>query len=437
MMPFFHRAKVWSATMKDYPLAPYIHYFLGAAKTSVGRRQGLEFELIGYCRHDLQRIDRATVQRLMVWFSVHAIHAEFEGDVIIGVKADWGCVTLEPGGQVEFSSYPRLCIADIEADFSRFLSMLSDFADQQNLAFIACGFDPLRSREEQRWIVKRRYSIMRPFLAVRGDRGLDMMTRTAAIQVSVDYTSAAELLNLYVLGNRLGPVMAALFANSPYENGRRSGYKSTRYGVWLRTDPCRCSIGPTAVFGCLTLESFIESVLAVPTLLVHREGQLVPTHGRLLCEIEDPKFEDFVDLLSTIFTDARVRTYIEMRSADAGHIADAFALMALWKGLTHDASAMQQAMKLAPRLDYAGYRKLCESVAVHGFEENGCGVPILKIARSLYQVAKEGLQRVAPEELHYLARLEERLQEGMTPADLLLRQHKDDAIAAVNTLRMV
>ena len=146
-------------------------------------------------------------------------------------------LTVEPAGQVEFSGSPKRALAEVERELRRYLARLREIAESNRFAFLAIGFDPLSTIEEQHWFPKMRYEVMRPYLASRGARAWDMMCRTCAVQTNLDYGRPEDLVKKFLVGNRLAPVVTAMFANSPFEHGRPSGYKSTRAAAWLETDP--------------------------------------------------------------------------------------------------------------------------------------------------------------------------------------------------------
>lgn len=397
-------------------------YLRAGARPEAASRVGLEMEVLGYERASLRRIGPDTVERLMRWFAAEADDVDEENGVAISVHAGWGNITLEPGGQIEFSGWPHDKLAGVRRDLERFLDLLRACARELDVTFIACGFDPLRSLDDQRWIAKQRYEPMRPFLAARGRRAWDMMTRTAALQVSVDYRDERHMMQTYALGNRLGPIVAALFARSPFEEGRPNGLLSTRYAVWLETDDERCGIGPPAFDGAPSLARFVDYALCVPPIFIKGADGARAARGSRLLDEGEMRLGDFDDLISTIFTDARIRFgYVEMRSADSGGVDDALALAALWKALAYDAAAASAALRLAPRLPDAGaWRDLRRSVAERGLHAGAHGVEVAAIAAGVVDAARDGLGRVAPDEVPLLEPLVSRLRFMKTAAEELL-----------------
>jgi glutamate--cysteine ligase len=428
------RSPAGVATLPDDTLDPAagVEYIRSNAKPAQLWRVGLEYELIGFDQATHARIDRARVQELLQGISSRAGVPSLEAGDIIAVRMPYGDVTLEPGGQIEFSGFPRRRLADVEHDLRLFLDDVHDRAAQAGAFFVALGFDPLRELDEQSWIKKRRYDIMRPYLRRRGGHAWDMMTRTAAMQVSIDYADDDDLGRKYVLGNRLGPIIAAMFANSPYAGGRATGLKSTRYAVWLDTDPDRTGPGPAIFDERFDLDAFVGGLLEVPVFFIERDGELIDHAGQRLSEVPGARRGDFRALLSMVFTEARIREYVEMRSADGGQPASALALMALWKGLTYDRDVLDGALAIAPRLTPAAYRSLQMSVARDALATRCEGVDVLDTARELVALARRGLSARAHDEVHLLDALAQNvIDDAVSPADILLRDWGSDVRRAM------
>ncbi len=388
--------------------------------------------LVGYDRaRGLARLTPAQVERVLAGFAPSSNDMVYEDGLLVEVNAgQMNRLTVEPGGQIEFSGAPHRRLADVEAGLRRYLARLREVADANRLAFLAVGFDPLRSIEEQRWFPKLRYEVMRPYLASRGGRAWDMMCRTCTVQSNLDYGPPADLCKKFLVGNRLAPVVTAVFANSPFADGRPSGWKSTRAAAWLDTDPDRTNLPPCALSDDFAPQSYVSYALDVPMIFAHRGGRYIGAvagvpfreflgSGRAGLT---PVFGDWADHLTTIFTDARLKQHVELRSADACDLEYSMALQALWKGLLYDGAALDEALGLAPRLKAADAVALRERVARDGLQAKCVGVDVLRLAREVVRLAAEGLRRVAPDESPYLDILVERvIGEGVCPADILLR----------------
>jgi glutamate--cysteine ligase len=393
---------------------------------------GIELELFGHdTRRGFERIDASQVQRVLAGFAPSSSDLVYEEGIVVEVNAgQMNRLTIEPGGQIEFSGAPQRRLYDVEREVRRYLARLHEIAEGHGLAFIAVGFDPLCTLSAQHWFPKARYRVMRPFLASRGARAWDMMARTCAVQANLDYGSVEDLARKFLLGNRLAPIVTAIFANSPFEDGRPSGYKSTRAAVWLETDDDRTGISPPTINDDFTPEAFVAYALDVPMIFAQRDGHYVdaPTgmrfgdflaHG---CDSVQPLFGDWADHLTTLFTDARLKQHIELRSADCGSLKMVMALQALWKGLMYDETALVEALRLAPQLDRTDARGLREAVARDGLAAEHAGVSVLALAREIVELAEDGLKRIAPDEVSYTNILRQQvIEEGISPADILLR----------------
>ncbi|HEX8708217.1 MAG TPA: glutamate-cysteine ligase family protein [Pyrinomonadaceae bacterium] len=412
----------------------FIDHLRRGAKPAEQWMCGLEFELFGYAESSLRRLDAEQVRAVLSGLASTGGVPLSDGGLITAALLDeehgGGQVTVEPGGQVEYSGAPRPALAEIERDVRAYLARLGAIARESGFIFLATGFDPVRSREEQQWFPKPRYRIMRPYLATRGLRAWDMMCRTCAIQVNVDYDSDEDLAKKFVLGNRLGPIVTAIFAGSPFETGAPSGYKSTRAAAWLETDTDRAGVSPLACTDHFSLAAFVEYACSVPMLFARRDGGYTDaTTGLGFGAFLDggggvvrPVFQDWSDHLTTIFTEARLKQYIELRSADCGGFALTMALQALWKGLMYDPEALDEAFKLAPKLSMGEARALQECVAREGLAARTGGVNVLGLSKELVRLAAAGLQRIAPAESGYLDVLAEQvIEDEVCPADILLR----------------
>ncbi|MBD0324843.1 MAG: glutamate--cysteine ligase [Pyrinomonadaceae bacterium] len=393
---------------------------------------GVELEFFGYdVRRDFERITPAQVQRVLAGFAPSSNDLFYEDGLLIEVNAgQMNRLTVEPGGQIEFSGAPQRQLADVERELRRYLSRLHEIAEGHCLTFLAVGFDPLRTLDEQHWYPKARYKVMRPYLASRGKRAWDMMARTCAVQANLDYGSVEDLTKKFLVGNRLAPIITAIFANSPFENGKPSAYKSARAAAWLQTDANRSNISPPALTDDFSPEMFVSYALDVPMLFVQRDGHYTdaPTgmkFGDFLaqgCRTIWPVFGDWADHLTTLFTDARLKQHIELRSADCGNLEMSLALQALWKGLLYDAATLDESLRLAPRLRQADALHLREAVARDGLTAKYDGLNVLALAVDVVRLAANGLKTIAPDEVSYLDILHQQvIAEGISPADILLR----------------
>lgn len=409
-----------------------VEFLRAGAKPRAAWSSGLELELIGFDHSSLQRITPEQVRCTLEKFCPDPALQEHESDNIVAVALPSGRITLEPGGQIEFSGSAHRTLREIETDLHGYLHDLVAAGLSLGIDFLAVGFDPLRRLDEQHWIQKSRYDVMRPYLRARGPRAWDMMTRTASVQTSIDYSDDVDLGKKFVLGNRLGPIVAAMFANSPFADGVATGRKSERYAAWLETDADRSGVHSSAVMPTFSLAAFVERVFATPLIFVNHGGRVQAGAGKTVRDIDNATISDFADALSTIFTEARIRPgYVEMRSADCGSTADVLAVIALWKGLTWDAATLDAAIDIAPMLDAREFVELQGDIATRALEARSAGVDVLAIARAAGALASQGIARTAPDEAKYLEPLLARLHDGVAPADIILRDSGGDVRRAM------
>lgn len=413
----------------------FARFFADSGKAQSEWAVGVEVELFGFTRDTLERLTPPQVQIVVEGFASRIVNKTEENGYLTEATIEGaggehiGRLTLEPGGQIEFSGAHRRSLPEIERELQGFLDQLSAIGEASGLVFIASGFDPVRSISEQSWISKRRYEIMRPYLKTRGRRAWDMMTRTAATQVNLDYSDLEDLARKFAVATRMAPIAAAMFANSPFEEGKLSGYKSTRYAVWLETDPDRTGAFPVALDNGFSVPRFIEQISAVPMFFVRRDGQYIDYSGHSFGEFlghcscpQTPIFQDFIDHLSTIFTEARLKPHIEQRSMDSGSIQMVMAAAAFWKGLMYDVESLDSALKLIPGMTREEFLALQDEVARNGLEAKLRGEPIIKLAQASIELARSSLERIAPDEARYMDVLEQLVvRERVCPADILIR----------------
>ncbi len=343
---------------------------------------------------------------------------------VIGLKGPAGAaISLEPAGQLELSGGPLESLHDTKAEFDAHFAAVRRVAGPLGIGFAPVGFHPLARREDMRWMPKGRYEIMRAYMPKVGTRGLDMMTRTCTVQVNLDYASEADMVDKLRVSLCLQPLATALFANSPFVEGKPNGYLSNRAHAWTDTDGHRSGIPEVFFEDGFGFERYVHWVVdAVPMYFVYRNGRYIDTsghsfrafmEGRLgIAEAGAATVGDFADHLTTVFTDVRLKRFIEMRGADAGTLEMMLAQSALWVGLLYDGAALAAARALTAR---HGWREL---VALRGLvPRTGLGTPwhggtLRDLARDVVAIARDGLaargqkNAAGEDERIYLAPLE-------------------------------
>jgi glutamate--cysteine ligase len=321
-----------------------------------------------------------------------------EADKTIGIDAPWGTISLEPGGQVEWSSRPAVSLGDLSDALQAHLSLMRRIERELGVRWLNVGVDPDLPLDRMPWMPKARYKIMRPFLGARGRLAHRMMTQTASIQCAFDYSGPEDWKRKFVTAAKLTPVAVALFANSSRIDGKETGYASYRQAIWRETDPERCGL-PAAVFDpAFDLRVWLDWVLQVPTMFLHRARGRVPAGGIPFASLLERagctavRQADWETHISTVFTDVRSYSYIEVRSADLQPDPLTFSVPAFWTGILYHDDSLDAAAQLVGQVaTYEAWLEAMESASRLGLDGNIDGRPIEEIATEALSIALNGL----------------------------------------------
>ena len=280
-----------------------------------------------------------------------------EGGHVIALTGPDGTISLEPAGQLELSGAPLENLHESCAESGRHLQQVKAIGDRLGLGFLGLGMWPDKARSDLPMMPKGRYAIMARHMPRVGSLGLDMMLRTCTIQTNLDYSSEADMVKKFRVGLALQPVATALFANSPFSEGKPNGFKSFRSHIWEDTDPHRTGMLPFVFEDGFGYERYCDYALDVPMYFVFRDGRYIDAAGMSFRDFldgrlpalpgEKPTMADWTDHLSTAFPEVRLKSFLEMRGADGGRWGRICALPALWVGLLYDDAALDEAWELA------------------------------------------------------------------------------------------
>jgi glutamate--cysteine ligase len=326
----------------------------------------------------------------------------YEGTHLIGLDAPWGTISLEPGGQVEWSSRPYRELSELSDSLREHLAMMQEVEAALSLVWLDAAVDPELGLSEMPWMPKARYRIMRPYLGKRGRLAHRMMTQTASIQCAFDFSDAEDWRRKFKAGALLAPMVTAMFANSSRIDGSPSGYRCYRHVIWNDTDPDRCSLPPIVFDSGFGVEGWLDYVLDVPTIFRHRARGLVPSGGmpfRALLErvgCDAIKAEDWETHISTIFTEVRSYTYIEVRSTDVQPDEHVLAIPTFWTGVLYHDDALDEALRLGAVFDdYERWIGGMHSAAREGLDGRPGRHPIRELAAEALRISLRGLERGA------------------------------------------
>jgi glutamate--cysteine ligase len=372
---------------------------------------------------------------------------EHEGGPIIALARGGESVTLEPGGQLELSGKMSETIHQVCAEFRAHLREIGPISRAMGVRWLGLGFHPFARREDFEWVPKQRYAVMREYLPTRGGHALDMMLRTCTVQANFDYASEGDAMRKMRVSLALAPLTTAMFANSPWKEGRPHGGLTYRGVVWLDVDPDRSGLLPGLWKRDARFDDYIEWALDVPMFLFKRDGLAIANTGQTFRAFWTegfqgyrPTLEDWKTHLNTLFPEVRLKKTIEVRGADAQGADMACALPALYTGLFHDDQALAETEALVADWTYSEVLELRPRACKDGLRADFRGQKLAKLAERVVTAAEGGLERrnrldgSGRDERVHLARLKALVAVGQTPADVLLdavSREKDPARAIV------
>ncbi len=366
-----------------------------------------------------------------------------EGDTVIALKRE-GCeicgnISLEPGGQFELSGGAVETLHETAAETRGHLRQILSVGEPLGIGFIGLGFSPKWTLGETPHMPKQRYGIMRRYMPTVGSRGLDMMYRTATIQVNLDFANEADMVKKLRVSLALQPIATALFASSPFTEGKLNGFKSMRSEVWRDTDKRRTGMLPWAFEEGMGYERYVDYALSVPMYFVYRNGNYIDASGASFQAFLDgklpqlagerPTIADWSDHLTTLFPEVRLKRFLEMRGADSGPWQRICALPAFWVGLLYDTQALDAAWDLVKDWTAEEREDLRNAVPKSALQTKFRSTTVQHIAREVLRISRRGLrarQRInaaSQDETQYLDLLDEMALSGKTLADRLIERY--------------
>ncbi|UWR34113.1 glutamate--cysteine ligase [Sulfitobacter sp. W027] len=420
-------------------------YLADGCKPKEDWRIGTEHEKFGYCTDTLKPLpyegDRSIQVMLEGLRDRHGWAPVEEGGKLIGLEKEGANISLEPGGQLELSGAPVETIHETCDEVNTHLREVKDVADEIGVGFIGLGAAPEWSHEQMDLMPKGRYKLMDGYMQKVGTMGTTMMRRTCTVQVNLDFATEADMVQKMRVAVAMQPIANALFANSPFLDGKPNGVKSTRGLVWRNLDDARTGMVPFVFDESFGFEAWVQYALDVPMYFVYRDGKYIDALGQSFRDFlkgelpalpgEKPTLSDWADHLTTLFPEARVKKFIEMRGADGGPWRRLCALPAFWVGLMYDQSALDGAWDLVKDWDAETREELRVAASTHGLQAEVGGLKMHDLAREAVALSEAGLKSRArpgagglvPDETHFLNALRDSIETGRVPADDLLADY--------------
>ena len=422
-------------------------YLATGCKPKEDWRIGTEHEKFGFLWDTLEPLPfdgERSIQAIL-----EGLHERFgwsrleENGELVALKKDGASITLEPGGQFELSGAPLRTIQETCNEVHTHLDEVKAVTDPLGIGFIGLGATPTWTREQMPKVPKGRYTIMRRYMPKVGDLGLDMMHRTATVQVNLDYSSEEDMVKKFRTSLALQPIATALFANSPLTEGKPNGFRSWRSHIWTDTDADRTGMLDFVFDDDFGFERYTQYMLDVPMYFVWRDGEYFDATGLSFRDFLDgkleaapgqkPTIEDWKDHLSTAFPEVRLKTFLEMRGADSGTWGRICALPALWVGLLYDQASLDEAYAMIEGWSGETHNALRAVAAKDGMTGEVGPINIQQTAIKMIDLARDGLRRRAEldqggtDETGFLNPLAEIARKGESFACQFLREYEEGA----------
>jgi len=412
-------------------------YLAAGEKPREAWRIGTEHEKFGFLTDTLRpptfEGDRGIKVLLETIATRYGWDVAREGENPVALSRDMASITLEPAGQLELSGAPLETIHQTCCEVNSHLEEVRSIADGMGLGFLGMGFQPKWRRDEMPWMPKGRYKIMREYMPKVGSLGLDMMTRTCTVQVNLDFSSEADMIRKFRVSLALQPIATALFADSPFTEGRPNGYLSYRSHIWTDTDPHRTGMLDFVFADGFGYERYVDYILDVPMYFSFQDGKYIDLAGQDFKQFmagELPmlpgakaNMKDFADHLTTAFPEVRLKQYLEMRGADGGPWNRLCALPAFWVGLLYDDEALDAAWDLVKDFSREERHALRDGVPKHALKLPFRNGSVRDLAEEALKIAGNGLKRRArlnkngADESIFLEPMIEIVQANQTPAE--------------------
>jgi len=419
--------------------------FTDGCKPREDWRLGTEHEKIGFCLDTHRPIPyegARSIRRTLELLVADDWTLECEAGNPIALRRGMANITLEPGGQLELSGAPLATVHETCAEVRDHLRLLRHVRDDLRIGFLGLGFQPQWGRDEIPWMPKGRYAVMRRYMPQVGAHGLDMMLRTTTVQVNLDFSSEADMVRKMRVSYCLQPLVTALFAASPFSDGKPSGYLSTRAAAWLDTDTARTGV-PAMIFDeGFSFETYMDWLLDVPMYFVIRDGNYIDCAGQSFRAFmqgklsalpgERPTMDDWELHMTTVYPEVRMKQYLEMRGADAGGKPWICALPALWKGLLYDEAALDKAYNMVADWTHAEVLAMRAAVPEKGLATPFRDTTLLQLAETTLDIARGGLEHLncrnenGDDESIHLAPVLRAVESNTTQAEAWLRAYHED-----------
>ncbi len=421
-----------------------INFIASGCKSKNEWKIGTEHEKFGFTESDLKPLDYEDIKTLF-----NELHKNFswnrvfENNNLIGLEKSGSTITLEPGGQIELSGAPLNNLFHTCQEVTSHQFELDSVSKQLGIGYMGIGFLPKWKLDQIPMIPKKRYKIMRNYMKITGNHGLDMMHRTATIQANLDFDSESDMVKKFRVSLSIQPAIIALYANSPFKEGKLTNFLSYRSWIWTQTDKQRCGILPFVFEDGFSFESYVDYLLKVPMYFVKRDENYYDCSGKSFEDFlngklevlpsQFPTFEDWNDHMTIAFPEVRLKKYIEVRGADGGPWSSVCALPAFWTGLLYDSDILDETWDIVKNWSDQDRQNFYADVAIKGLKsKTPDNIDIKVFLMRLLNLSKKGLIKRAvfnekkKDESIFLNTLYTILNGGKSPAEIWKKMFLED-----------
>ena len=420
-----------------------INYFIEGCKSSDNLKIGTEHEKFIYHKHNFEVIPYrgdVSITSVLEHFNTYDWKSVYEGENVIALTKDKASITLEPGGQFELSGAPLTTVHETCIEINNHLKITKELEDKFDIGFLGIGFYPINKLDKIDTVPKKRYSqIMVPYMTEIGGLGLEMMHQSATVQANFDFTSEKDMQKKVNASSVLQPLITGLFANSPFKDSNLSGYESYRNNVWFHTDQDRSGIPEFLIQDTLSFEEYVDFALKIPVYSIIRDNEYLNCTQYSFEDLmnnknqeinpEDLILDDWINHVSTIFTEVRLKSFIEMRGADAGGYKSLCALPALWTGILYSEDSLNETLSITNKFKYEDILNFRKDVCKIGLNAEINGQEGWALAREILEISKRGLKHrqkintFGDDENIHLSYLEELIDQKKSNATLMVEKY--------------
>lgn len=386
---------------------------------------GVESEKLLVYKNTKQAVSYDDIVKVLNCFDENKWKKLYENGNLIGLKSDFGTISLEPGSQIELSLNPFKTLEEISEKLLNFYSNLSIYADKIGAIVLNSAIQPVSTYKDIKIIPKKRYEYMTKYLPTQGLSPFIMMRETAGIQANFDYKSEDDAIKKLSLALKMSPIISAIYSNSPIRGNKNTGYKSFRANSWLNVDEARCGYISPKLFdknAHFTFRDYVEILLDVPMIFVARQNNYYPTTKtfREFMNSETATISDWMTHISLYFPDVRLKSYVEIRNHDAQNPIMSLSVPAFWKGIMYNENAMSEIEKILSKYTYEDFMTLRKEAPIHAINAKLGNFKVLDFVKEFFDISYASLKENKQQEEKYLDCVYEYITLKKVPADNLL-----------------